>query len=130
MTTLELFLIIIIVLTFIYLTSKIYSRPNEVSRDEDNAYSRIALSREIVKKIAPSEAATKYEDRIVECEEMFSKGDFTGAKKCAESILDELRSFNSKKDQNEALDSNITCSHCGTKLAKKYEFCPICGEKI
>lgn len=130
MNTLLLFILVIVVLLLIYLISYRFSKSREDSKDEDNAFNKISLSREIIRKIATFDVRNKFEDELKDCEELFRRMEYIEAEKCAESVLSELRNFSNKKREMNEDEPEIICKHCGTKLAKKYDFCPICGEKL
>ncbi|MGC9293924.1 MAG: hypothetical protein ACP5E8_01370 [Thermoplasmata archaeon] len=130
MNTLFLFILVIVVLLIIYLISYRFSKPKEYSKIEDDAFNKISLSREIIRKIATSEVRDKFEGELKGCEELFGRKEYIEAEKCAESVLSGLRNFSSKNKGIQEEEPEIICKHCGTKLAKKYDFCPICGEKL
>ncbi len=130
MNTIYLYILVIIILIVIYFVASRYSKPKEISKDEDIAYSKISLSREILNKIGNSEINKRFEDEIERCEKLAEMKDYAAAEKCAEEVLSELRKIMGSKRIESENEGGIICPRCGTKLAKKYEKCPICGEKL
>ncbi len=130
MNTIFLFILVILVLAFIYLISYRFSKPKEESKDEDIAFNKISIAKEIIKKIASADVRDKFMEDLKGCEKLLDKGEYTESEKCAESVLSELRNFTTKNEMSGEEETEIVCKHCGTKLAKKYDFCPICGEKL